>query len=510
MKHLSEVHIGDNIEHHADTVLHQASMIQSELETTAIVLSQIKALSETKLDDSESEAMEVEDVQAVLDRLHTALSQTRSAKVVSTKIIRQVEDLKSRHLSLEQSTHSTVEQAQQSTEDLALVAFTLGEKIQELINRSAPKLISVSDFADAVQSIQNSPSSFFSKAHAVSSHLHAFYNLTTNLSQAVEFTSSSASPPWKILAQNMHAATADLNTCQAEIGHLKDEISGKNTTLAIKEKATEELSVKVEVLERRIGESGGQRERVRELETRLETTKSKEKDFIKKLGHLRDEYQALEAERDKLKRSAQAVTTKEQNGQTPAATVTAITSAISLQKIEALQAEIQILQSSIRYLRHAAHARKLSESMSFLSRPLPATKPLTSTTQNEAQDVLKEMLIHITHDDTQLVSLKSRPRSDRLLWRPVRETASWQVQNQKEEWEEWREWRNDVASRVSRSRNFQQQEVLPETGSRNAGRTPLAQIQLQVSKKQNVAGGIMITNPEDWEDAEQALGIKTL
>ena len=500
MEHLAEVHIPEDLEHYADDVNMRASIMQSNLENASAALSHIKTIAETlvplaSVDDEEDGAYD-----DFIRKIDSLISQTRSAKVISSKAIRQLEDLKSRSLTLEPSTASTVEISQNATSDLVSSVRSIGISIFRNLHeegRTVPvtyeELIAQASFP-----------SLFTKLQSATGHLQIFYNLTSSLTQAVEFPSPPPPPPWKLLAQNMRDANADMAARELELVRLKDEVAEKNTTLAMREKAAEEMSVKIEVLEKRVGESGGRRERVRELEAIIEAAKRKESDLVTKLTQAQADLRGLEAEREKWKQAPQLAPTT-QNGQD---TIAPTTSQASLREIDSLKAEIKTLHSSIRYLRSATHKQTISTAYEFLSTPITRTEAPPSFIETEAKDVLKEIVNLVSHADNYTVRLQPREKGDRLRWRPSRETSQWKVQKQKEEWEEWREWRDDVAKKSARDRR--EKERIREARSRTTDkkREALATLQIQLPEKVRGLDPVTIVRPGEWEDVEKALGLK--
>ena len=478
--------------------------MQSHLENAATALSHMKTMAEAKVPQADAES-EVEDgaCDEFLRKIDSLISQTRSARMISSKAIRQLEDLKSRSLTLEPSTLSTVEVSQNATSEFASAIQSAGTSILSTLTeeeRGAPVM-----YEELVA--QASFSSLVNKLQSTTGHLQIFYNLTSSLTQTVEFPSPPPPPPWKVLAQNIRDATADMAARETELARLKDEVAEKNTTLAMRDKAAEEMSVKVEVLEKRVGESGGRKEKVRELEAIVEAAKLKENDLFSKLTHAQNELRNLEAEREKWKQAPQLAPTASQAGQAPTATTT---SHASLRQIEILKAEIKALQSSIRYLRSASHRQTLSSAYDFLSAPIAPVDPAPPLIQTEAKDILKEMLNLISQPDRQVVRLQPRAKADRLRWQPARETSTWKVQKQMEEWAEWREWRDGVAKKSLRNRK--EEERKKEARSKNATKEreaeALATVQIQLPEKIRGTQQVKIIRPGEWEDIEQALGLK--
>ena len=476
MSHLAEVHVGEGLAHYADELNMRATMIQSYFENSATALSHIKTVSEAKVSTTSIESDEENaDYEEFVRKLDALISQTRSAKVVSSKSIRQLQDLKSRSLTLEPSTLSTIETAQNAASELSSITRTAGMTVLQLVTDEARNVpVTYEVLLD-----QTPFSSLTAKLHSATGQLQTFYNLTSNLTQTIEFPSPPPPPPWKLIAQNMQAATAEMLARESELARLKDEVAEKNTTLAIQEKIAEEMSVKIEVLEKRVGESGGRREKVRELEAAVEAAVFKEKDLLGKLAYFQNELRSFEVEREKWKQSPQAAVPTSQLGQATVAT----TSPAVLLQIDALKSEIKTLQSSIRYLRSASYNNTLSSTYEFLSRPLVPAQPPPSHIQTEAKDVLKEMLNLASQSESQVVRLQPRNKADRLRWRPARETSGWKTQHQREEWEEWREWRDGVARKSAMGKK--EEERRRGARSKNAARErePLASVQVQLPSK---------------------------
>ena len=501
MSHLAEVHIAEDLVHYADEVTMRAAMMQSYLENSAIALTHIKSMSEAKVSKATTESDEENsNCEEFLRKIDALVSQTRSAKVISSKAIRQLQDLKSRSLALEPSTLSTVETAQNATSEFAAFSRTSGMSILQLFTEEARNV----PVTCKVLMDQMPLGSLAIKLNYATGQLQTFYNLTNSLKQTAEFPSPPPPPPWKLLAQNMRAATADMVAREIELARLKDEVAEKNTTLAMKEKIAEEVGVKVEILEKRVGESGGRREKVRELESAVEAANSKEKDLLGKLTHLQNELRSLETEREIWKQTPQVAAPTSKPGQKPTAT----TSQASLRQIDTLKSEIKTLQSSILYLRSASSNHTLSSTYEFISAPLVPALPPPSHIQTEAKDVLKEMLSLVSQPNNQIVRIQPRNKAERLCWRPARETSHWKVQNQKEEWVEWREWRDGVArkSETSKKEGERRKEARIKNSARE--RVPLASLQVQLPGKIGPGQEVKIVRPGEWEGLEEALGLK--
>ena len=509
MTHLAEVHITEGLEQHALDIHMRASMLQSHLEGAAIAIAYVKSMAQHKmLPASEDEEEDGENARSFLRKADNLISQMRSAKVISGKAIRNLEDLKARSLTLDQTTLSAIEQTQSSASELALSSRTVGLSVFKLLNeegRNTP--FTYAEIVSATSTSDSNPfSSVSTKLATTITQVQYFSTLTSSLTQTVEFPSPPVPPPWQLLAQKLKEEAATSSSQEAELLRLKDEMSDKNRALAMREKIVEEMGVKVEILEKRVSESGGHREKVRELEIAAENARSKEKELGTKLTRLQQELRTLEDERDSLKKSAAAVPTTVANGD-PAALTQSTPSAKTLAQIQDLRSQISILESTIRYLRRQTHAQHISSSLSFLSQPLtPPTPPSQTLLQSEARDVLKEMLDLVTQPENQMVKLNVPWKEERLKWRPVKETAGWQFDRMKEEWEGWREWKDSVSRRGKKLAAARKKLQAEETRGK-----VLAKVQVNLPEMKGLMKGtpkqVRIVRPGEWEEVEGMLGI---
>ena len=518
MKHLAELHIGEGLEQYADEIHMRALMMQSNLDNTAIAISHIKNVAHARLTSDNEEIQDDQETSEFFRKTDALVMQIRSAKVIAGKATGQLDELKTSSLTLDPSTKTVIEQVQQSTSDLAASTLKTCSPIFKLLQEEDQNTsLTYEELSRSISSSATQPlSSLASPVHSVTNQLQAFYNLTNSLTQTVEFPSPPPAPPWQLLAQNMRAASATSATHEIEVVRLRDEMAEKNTALALREKEAEEMSVKVEVLAKRVGESGGRREKVRELEMAVETARVKEQDLLSHLTHLQRKLRELETEREAWKKSRQ-----HQPLPVDPSSTNADDSPSSLHQIQALKSEIAALQSSIGYLRTTSHNYTLSSSLSFLSVPLITPPPTPRTTlRSEAADVLREMLHLATRPENQIVKLKPVPPDNRLKWRPMRETSRWTVSRQMEEWQTWKEWKNNVAGKaigegIARARGRSAKEKEMDTTFSGGGgggqlEEAMAIAQAKTRVKAGAGGEVRVVSPGDWEDVGRLLGIDRL
>ncbi|KAL8876325.1 MAG: hypothetical protein Q9198_005457, partial [Flavoplaca austrocitrina] len=223
-----------------------------------------------------------------------------------------------------------------------------------------------------------------------------------------------------------------------------------STALALRNKAVEELNVKLETLEKRASESGGRRERVRELEDIVEAAKHRDIELINTVNRLRSERDELRSQRESWASNSAGPPDKLIVADAPARADKA-TSEASLLRIAALESEIQTLEAAVRHLRSTSYTHTLSSAHDFLSKPLipqpSAQQQRTRLKQSEAKSIVRELLRLAVDPANGVPKLRERKQEERLAWRPLRETCRWQVGRAREEWEEWREWRDEFAGK---------------------------------------------------------------
>jgi len=506
MMHLVEVHIPDGLEQRAQDIHVRALMLQSHLEGAATAISHAKSMAQDHIPPARGdEGEDDEHAHTFLHKADDLISQMRSAKVASSKAIRNLEELKARSLTLDQSTLMPIEQTQSSASELASSSRDVGLSVSKLLNeegRNTP--FTYAEIISVTSSSENIPfSSVATKLSTTVSQVQTFSALTNNFNQTIEIPSPPGPPPWKLLAQKLKEEAAASSGHEIELTRLRDEMADKNTALAMREKVLEEMSVKVEVLEKRINESGGRRERMRELEIAAENARSKEKELSTRLARLQQELRTLEDEHETLKKSAATAPAVLTNGNS----AHSAPSANTVLQIQDLRSQISTLESTIRYLRRQAHSQHINSSLSFLSEPLvPPSPPSQTLLQAEARDVLKEMLDLVTQPENQMVKLTVPRKEERLKWRPVKETTGWQYERMKEEWEGWREWSHSV------SRRGHERAGARKMARNGEGRGDvLASLQVNLPEMKGLIKGaprqVRIVRPEEWEDVESMIGV---
>ena len=444
--------------------------MHTDLENAAQAIMQIKTLVESRNPAPSEIDTENSQMEALLQRADALVSQMRSAKVVCTKAIHQLETLNTRSLTLSPATLPTLQDTQSIVSELVSTAIASGLSLTRSVGTDEIHTATYTYLLDAVSPGDSLPfASLFSKAQQTTTSLQAFYSLTNTLSQTIELPEpTSGITPWEVLAKRIRAESAAYAQYEHEATRLRAEVKEKNTSLAMKDKALDEMTANMEVLEKRIGDSGGRRERVRVLEGELELARSKARDVVSKAERLERDLKAAESERESWRKEASELGPRADLNRLPEsiAREKEVTPSRALEEIGRLNTEVSILQSTIRHLRLSAHQAIVSSTPSVLLTPLITKhKPSPATLRSqEARDVLNSLLQFVTHPQSQVVQLQARTKEDRLSWRPMREAPGWQVSGQREQWAGWKEWRDDAGQQMSRLKRSHSKQK-PSSGS---------------------------------------------
>lgn len=458
MSHLAEIHIQQGIENFGDEILMRTLTMQSHLESTASALTATKKMVDTAIpaSDDEDEGL----AQQFSKKFESIINATRSAKVIVTKAVRSLEDLKTRSLSLPLDTLEQFETCESATKTLALFIRTVGldlhtllseegrqeqftwDEIQKTIERTTKTIF---------ETEESSPFSSFSRRLAsLTKDLSSLADLAGDIEITAEF--ESAPNPWVVRSKELTSLRTVPVDAEEEMRRLREDNHERLRTIALRDQTLEEQSVKIELLESRMRDSHKKAEKITHLESKISGLKEREKELEQQLEAQTRELAATEAEKDRWQRLAgesrpvaEIVPGSREGKERAVATATEIT---------ALRSEITALQSAVRYLRDFARRAKLSpmevNNLSWLYEPLlPAKSEKVQRKElvvAEGKDVLGELLNLC--GESRLFELGKEPRN-RLAWRPVRSTPGWHVCKQRERWEEWRGWEEEVKSKAN-------------------------------------------------------------
>ncbi|KAK6359324.1 hypothetical protein TWF696_000485 [Orbilia brochopaga] len=454
MTHLAEVHLTNDMEGYAENVHMKVMMMLTYLESSASCFNFQKQILLDRLPPTEDEA----DMSAHFARKAEGLiGNCRSAKVIVTKVMRSLEELKARSLTLrfdtfesfercEEMCKKLVEYARGSSADLYNLLFAAGreepftfDEVQAVIYRSTEKILGLID-TDPFQSCGK-------ELKILTNALVELVTVAGDLDMTVEF--ERGQPPWVIRAKELKSKKTATVDVEEEIRRLKDDAHSRATQIKLREQALEESSVRIEHLESRIQTLGKQAEKIEELERNLSDAATREKDFTESLDNLTEELQNLENEVAKWKKIASEARPVDENDK--AGRDRAVATA---REVAALKHEIETLQGATKFLREDARKARDSDvtlANAWLFEPLvPTNKDLAEDQARdedlatEGRDLLTEFLNFTTS-----ASVFDLTKVKRHGHRKTAETPQYNYVTQRERYESVNAWRDSIVTRGS-------------------------------------------------------------
>ena len=457
MTHLSELHLRDDLENYAEEVLMKTLLMQSNLETTAAALmitkSEIAKVATTS-------AEEDEEISNFVRRTDSFITQMRSAKVISGKVYKALQELKVRSLALDMDSAPTFDACAATTEDLTDHMRQLCQSISSCIHDE--EFDTVATFADIISVIRTYNTQTFhssdpdvlgpfqSKLRTIHERLSEIFALSSDLSQTVEF--ERAPPPWVLRSKELQASKIVSVDAETEIKGLKREVAERVASLRLRDQSLEEAQLKIEMLEARMRDVGKKASRITELEAALAQANARIGSVVREVEEQVRRGLKVQEERDRWMRKAAELEALVKGGAADGLGRAAGLHLVGTSaEMEALRSEIKVLESTCRYLRQQTRRNRVEEDAkenSWLMMPLvpPKTSKRVVMEEERKQSMVALEKLAKLPETAQPIRL-SKPAVDgkRLAWQPMRTTPQWQLCEQELRW--LRAWN-------PRSRNF--------------------------------------------------------
>ncbi|KZT02085.1 dynactin [Laetiporus sulphureus 93-53] len=366
--------------------------------------------------------------QEFFDPLQKLLGQCRSAKVLSKKLTKRLEDL---------------------TEDSAALKAHLVPQLQSL-NNVVPELVNfgislaqqimphLSDVRSAKAPFQLSSVLSFVKQTAASTvgkgkkdDVSPWDTVTNFFTQMVQEATSllplalesentlkiTGTAPWVARIDEIRAATAINAEAERKVAQLNDEMQALARTLRTKDQNIQEATVKIELMERRMEAVKKQADTIVDLEAELNKSRKQERAYEEAMEQLQADLYALEQDNAKLK-----MLTSSQEKQLPGNQATepenvqvegSLETSYLLEQIDALRNTVRFLRTENSYLKGQDLLKEL-ESLPPLPEPMPRepTPPLVPSTLSDSEDSDSD-------ESTTPPNLRTLAAESKLLYREV-------------------------------------------------------------------------------------------
>jgi dynactin 1 len=521
MTHLGEVHISNDLESYADDVYMKALLMQTHLESAAATFTAMKNMVQrvVPLNGEDDEL-----AQYFARKAEAVVSQTRSAKVITGKTVRALEDLKTRSLSLLPDTMEAFEHAEATSQELADLARQIGIdlhkalheegrtepytylEVQSCVHKTASNLSGSSE-SDLF-------STYLSRLRILTSQVSDLAALSSDLGQTQEFERSAA--PWLLRSQELKAMKTIPVDAEEELRHLKEEYNEARRAIGLHEENLSVAHLKIETLESRMRDANAKASRIVDLEAQIDRTGQQMTGLKEDIEKQDRELKTLEADRDRWKKVASdsrlvvGTGTGGEAGAKPGQERAVAT----VREMDALRSEITSLQAAVRFLREDNRRARMTEQHNYDWLAEPLTKRPSAAEQKkalvvaESKDALGELIKMVT--SAKFYDLASLPK-DKLAWRPAKSTPQYHAAKQMEDFAAWKGWQDSV---------LKKSQTLTGRGTGRAalaskGRSPMnvaAQLRIRLPGQdgKTIAGmgrEVQIVGSAEWEGLQGRLAV---
>ncbi|KDQ62879.1 hypothetical protein JAAARDRAFT_28852 [Jaapia argillacea MUCL 33604] len=360
--------------------------------------------------------------------LQKLLDQCKSAKVVSRKLTKRLEDLIRDSSALKAHLIPQLQALNNVSAELVNFGIQLAQQIMPHISdvRSSKSSFQLGTVLSFVRQIASSTVAKTRKEglttwELVSEYItnviqeaNALLPLSLETENAMKITGTA---PWVIRVQEIKASTAINVEAERKLAQLNDEMQGLYRTLKSKDQHIQETTVKIELMDRRMEAVKKQADTITDLEGELSKARKQERAYEEAMEQLQADLDVLEQENAKLKVAAPGPQ-REASG-APAAEADSVPVEGSLETSYLLE-QIEALRGTVRYLRTENSYLKgqdlLKEIEALPALPIPSsrepTPPLDPSGFSDSDDSDSE----IPHTPPTLRSLSTETK---LLYRDV-------------------------------------------------------------------------------------------
>ncbi|KAI0181797.1 dynein associated protein-domain-containing protein [Hypoxylon sp. FL1284] len=517
MTHLGEVHISEGLESFADEVQMKTVLMQSNLESAAAAFHVIKDMVQRVVPPNGDED---ELAQHFTKKSEAVISQTRSTKVIVSKAVRSLEDLRARSLALSPTdTMDAFEQCEAATQELAEMSRKIGVDLHRLLSEEGraepftyPEVQStvhgtvMSAFSSAESDLF---STYLSKLRVLTSQVNDLAAVCADLSQTQEFERHQA--PWTLRAQELKALKTIPVDAEEELRQLKEHYNEARRSIALREENLSTATLRIETLEARMRDANTKTSRIADLEAQIVNAQDLVASLKKDIEQQDREAKTLEADREKWKKIAgdsRVLGGEESESGARAGQERAVATA---REMDALKNDIAALQAAVRYLREDNRRARTTEQSRHdwlaepLRKPVPAAEQRRQLVVAEGRDALGELLKMAT--STKVYDLKTLPQ-DKMTWRPARATPQYHAAKQAEDYAAWRSWQDAIVHKTRAVLGAEQQTRNRETAT--AARKAAAKLQIRlpgggVDGKTMPGRDVQIVGSREWEGLQGRL-----
>lgn len=307
MRHLAELYLADTEYDVAELQCGDIQTLDVDLDSilacigfTKQTIATIEKDGQTDVDDYLSDIL--------FRPLQNLIHQARTAKVISKKLLRRLQDLMKQSSSLNPNNSNAMAVLKDNTYDLANVSSRLADLVGRYCSglRSSKETFSLETYNDIIQEatrdVVKHTSRPLEEFFTLLSHLARDLGITLGVAQDPDHVAKNFfEHPWIARVSEMRSSAAINVDAELKVSKLHEEIRELVKDARAKDHTLQESQVKIQIMEKRMEAVKKQAEAMTELESSLKTALTRSKEYEDLSDSLRTENEKMAEENKQLK-----------------------------------------------------------------------------------------------------------------------------------------------------------------------------------------------------------------
>ncbi|KAF8555146.1 dynactin [Imleria badia] len=335
----------------------------------------------------------------LFEPLQKLLDQCKSAKVLSKKLTKRLEDVIQDSGALKAHLVGQLKSLSNAVPELVNFGISLAQQVIPHLSdarsaKSSFQLATVLSYAKQIamstvaKDLRPGASCWQAVGDAMAQLAGECNKLLPIALEPENVVKITGTPPWIVRVDDIRASTAINVEAERKATQFQDEIQSLVRSLKARDQTIQESTVKIELMERRMEASKRQSDTIVELESELSKARKQERAYEEAMEQLQADLDALEQDNAKLK--TMAAPERQAAGNQPAESDSApiegsVETSHLLEQIEALRGTVRFLRTENSYLKGQDLLKEIQALPSLPDpfRPLP-TPPLDPSTLSES------------------------------------------------------------------------------------------------------------------------------
>ncbi|KAG9313881.1 dynein associated protein-domain-containing protein [Chiua virens] len=363
----------------------------------------------------------------LFEPLQKLLDQCKSAKVLSKKLTKRLEDVIQDSTALKAYLVSQLKSLSNAVPELVNFGISLAQQVIPHLSdargaKTSFQLATVLSYvkqtvmSTVAKDLRPGVSCWEAVGEAIAQLAAECNKLLPIALEPENVVKVTGTPPWIIRVDEIRASIAVNVEAERKAAQFQDEIQGLVRSLKSRDQTIQESTVKIELMERRMEASKKQADTISELEIEVSKARKQERAYEEAMEQLQADLDALEQDNVKLK--TMAPPERQASGHQPAEVDNvpiegSVETSHLLEQMEALRGTVRFLRTENSYLRGQDLLKEI-QSLPPLPEPvrLPPTPPLDPSTLSDSEDSESDL-------PSPPVTIRSLSTETKMLYRDV-------------------------------------------------------------------------------------------